>query len=202
MAVIQFPEWLKTSSFRFGFREQQVVNRGPFGAQALAVGSPVLEAEMIGLPMYHRKAQEVESFLESLKGYENKVALWNRSRPIPLGTMRGAMALAEPAAQGATVLQIVATGEAGKTLLKNDWLGLGAGLTQQVVKLAADAVADVDGVITVATTTPLRNAFPAGAAVTWDKPKALFRQKALNDGIEYVPKIGQPWALSLREDWR
>lgn len=202
MSVIQFPDALKTSSFRWRFVEQQVVNRGPFGAQGIATATPVLEAELIGNPQYWKEAQEAESFLESLKGYENQVALHNMTRPIPLGTMRGDMVLAAPATQGATVLQIVAAGEAGKTLLRNDWLGLGAGLTQQVVKLAADAVADMDGIISVQVTTPLRNTFPAGAAVTWDKPKALFRQKTLNDGIEYVPKIGQPWALSLREDWR
>lgn len=338
MSVIQFPDSLRVASFRWGFKEQQIVHRGPFGAQALATGSPVLEVEMSGVPQYWTEAQEAESFLESLKGFENHLALHNMTRPVPLGTMRGAMTLVAAAAQGATTLQIksadlgaelvtngafavdtsgwtaypsadttlsvvagamrieaavggaaypsayqsfttvagkvyevtaafskavpnggilvkngtvtgtvlvdhditasgtvrfsfTATGSttviqpivksavdgeygdfdnisvkenkaAGKTLLKNDWLGIGSGLTQQVVKVAADATADINGVISVTTTTPLRNAFAAGAAVTWDKPKALFRQKSLNEGIEYQAVIGQPWALSLREDWR
>lgn len=202
MSVITFPDALRVSSFRWRFVEQQIVHRGPFGSQAMATGSPVLEVEMSGVPQKWPEAQEAESFLESLKGYENHLALYNMTRPVPLGTMRGAMVLAANAAQGATTLQISAAGEAGKTLLKNDWLGLGSGLTQQVVKIAADATADGMGVITVTTTTPLRNAFTAGAAVTWDRPKALFRQKSLNEGIEYQPVIGSPWALSLREDWR
>jgi hypothetical protein len=93
--------------------------------------------------------------------------------------------------------------QASKTLLKGDLLGLGTGPTQQVVPIAADATANAAGQITVQLSTPLRNAFPAGTPVVWDKPKALFRQRQNSTGIEYVPGIiGQPWALDLIEDWR
>jgi hypothetical protein len=335
MSVIQWPDFV-VSSFRWRSVEQQVVHRGPFGSQALASGLPVWEVELVGSPEYWKEAQDIEAFLESLKGYENQVALHNLTRPVPLGTMRGSMVLNAAAAQGATTLQIksgdlggelVANGTfdtdtsgwtasnatlavdagrlkvtgtdttgaangvahqaiacvigktykvsanlvvgvgsigfgigttalgletyfsgysattrlvettfvatstthyvnscvdtvdgtqhgffdnitvkevlyAGATLLKNDLIGLGSGLTQQVVKVAADAMADGFGVIGITITPPLRNAFAAGAAVTWDRPKALFRQKSLNEGIEYQPVIGQAWALSLREDWR
>lgn len=89
----------------------------------------------------------------------------------------------------------------GKTLLKGDLLGIGSGLTQQVVRIHDDAISTGQGNITVNIGTPLRNAFTAGTQVRWNKPKALFRQKAINTGIEYVPVIGQPWALSLVENW-
>jgi hypothetical protein len=91
---------------------------------------------------------------------------------------------------------------AGRTLLAGDLLGIGSGPTQQVVRVTVDAVSNASGVITVSIGTPLCNAFTAGAAVIWDRPKALFRQKSANAGIEYTPGIGQPWSLSLVEDWR
>lgn len=200
--IISWPSNLGKASLRWRFVEQQIVHSGPFGSQGLATGGPVLEAEISGTPQIWAQAQDTQSFLESLKGYQNQLELWNFTRPVPLGTMRGTMTLAADVAQGATSLQIVAAGEGGKTLLKNDWLGLGSGTTQQVFKIAADATADGLGNITVTVTTPARNAFAAGANVTWDKPKALFRQKSLNEGIEFMPAVGQPWALSLREDWR
>lgn len=327
--IIQWPN-LKVASFRFRFVENQLVHSGPFGSQGLATSAPVLEAELMGVPQYWTDAEAAQTFLESLKGYQNQLALHNMTRPVPLGTLRGVMALSSPAAIGATTLQIrstdlgservangifdsglaswtitkagtsdvtvaggaasflgdganqvmlsqivptvagvehkfafdigsnginvsvgstaggaelypsttqtvgsksitfVPTGSAAyirffkssatvttldnisvkanrsglQTLKQGDWLGIGSGTTQQVVKVAADATADSAGNITITTTTPLRNAFPADSPITWDKPTALFRQKSLNDGIEFMPVVGQPWALSLREDWR
>lgn len=201
MAVIAWPG-LKVASFRWKKMHRALAFSSIFGAQAIEVSGPLLEVEMTGVPQFWIEANQTVTFLESLNGYANQLELWNLPQPIPTGTMRGSMVLASNAAQGATSLQISAgAGEAGKTLLRGDLLGIGSGLTQQVVRVTSDATANGSGVITVQIGTPLRNGFSSGQAVTWDKPKALFRQKNLNEGIEYVPVIGQPWTLSLIESY-
>jgi hypothetical protein len=82
-------------------------------------------------------------------------------------------------------------------------LGIGTVTTQQVLRIASDAVADGSGVIVVTLVAPVRGDFPIGTQVRWDRPAALFRQREDNTGIEYQPgRIGQPWALDLVEDWR
>jgi hypothetical protein len=202
VAVITWPG-LKVATFRWKKANQAIVFRSVFGAQALEGAAPLWEVELTGVPQKWADANLTVAFLESLDGFRNQIALWNLVQPVPRGTMRGDMALKVPAAQGANALTIAAGVEqASRTLLTGDLIGLGAGLTQQVVRVTADARANAQGDIVVGIGTPLRNAFPAGAAVVWDRPKALFRQRSLNDGIEYVPVIGQPWALSLIEDWR
>lgn len=201
MAVITFPD-LPVSSFRWRKANQAMVFRSPFGVQSVEASFPLWEAQLKGVVSYHADAHAMTVFLESLEGYRNQLALWNLAQPVPAGTMRGMMTLAADAAQGAQALLIVAASQAGHTLLAGDLLGLGAGLTQQVVRVAADAVADGSGVIAVTLGTPLRNAFATGSSVVWDKPKALFRQTATNDGIEFVPGVANGWALSLMEDWR
>jgi hypothetical protein len=194
---------LKVSSFRWNKYNQMAVFRSSFGSQAITTGAPLWEVDLMGVPEYWNEANQIATFLESLEGHTHQLELWNLTQPVPRGTMRGAMVLASAAAQGATTLQISGgVSEANKTLLTGDLIGLGSGLTQQVVRVMSDATADGTGLITVSIGTPLRNAFVSGAAVTWDKPKALFRQKSLNEGIEYVAVVGQPWALSLVEDWR
>lgn len=204
MAVLTWNNAYKVSSFRWNKLRRDVLFSSIFGSQALEGGSPLWEVDIQGAPQMNVEAHAMVAFLESLEGYRNQLALWNLAQPQPIGTMRGSMTLSSSAAQGAGSLVITAgAGQAGKTLLAGDLLGLGSGLTQQVVRVTANATANGSGVITVAIGTPLRNAFSGGAAVTWDRPTALFRQKSANSGIEYTPGIiGQPWSLSLVEDWR
>ena len=105
-------------------------------------------------------------------------------------------------AQGATVMTIYASRQGSKTLLAGDYLGIGAGTTQQVVMVTADAAANASGVITVSFEPPLRNALTAGAAVAWDRPKALFRRADSRSAWEYEPGTVKGMSLSLVEDWR
>ncbi len=189
-------------SFRWKKMSNAVVSKSVFGSQALETAIPVWQVEMTGVPEYREDARQIGAFIDSLDGYSNQLALWNVEHPVPDGTMRGTMTLSASAAQGATSLSIVASGQGGKTLLAGDYVGLGDGLTQQVVRVESDATANGSGVIVVSVNIPLRNAFMTGAAVEWDKPKALFRQSSLFDGIEYTPEFGQPWAMSLIEDYR
>lgn len=202
MSVRAWPN-LGVSTFRWKRTSRAVVFGSIFGSQALNSGAaPVWEVELAGVPQYWAGAIAAQTFLESLDDYTHQIELWNLVQPVPAGTMRGVMTLRDPVAQGQMFIIPTATGQAGMTLKAGDLLGIGSGPTQQVVRVAADAVADGAGSAYITINSPVRNAFSAGAAVTWDKPKALFRQKSINDGIEYQAVIGSPWSLSLIEDWR
>lgn len=202
MTVLQWNNY-PVSSFHWKKVNQALTFSSPFGTQSVEAASPLWEVTMTGVPQYWQPAHQMVAYLESFDGFRNQLELWNLAQPVPVGTLRGTPVLGADAAQGATLLAISGgIDQAGTTLLKGDLLGLGSGLTQQVVRLAADATADANGDIVVMIGTPMRNAFLAGDAVTWNKPKALFRQKTLNEGIEYQPVIGQPWTLSLIESVR
>lgn len=202
MTVLAWPN-PKVSSFRWKKAHRAAVFASMFGSQAREGAVPLWEVDLAGVPQYWPEAHQMVAFLESFGGYTHQLELWNLTQPVPLGTMRGTMLFGASAVQGATSITIDAgVGQALTTLLKGDLIGFGSGLTQQVVRATATATADASGVIVLPIGTPLRNAFAAGDAVTWNKPKALFRQKTLNEGIEYQAVIGQPWALSLLEDVR
>ena len=114
-----------------------------------------------------------------LRGRVNVLAAWDVSKPAPLGTMRGSMALSAAAAAGATSISVTAgAGQAATTLAAGDWLQVGAGLgTSQLVMVTAAAVANGSGVITPSIEPPLRQGYASATAVAWDRPLAYFRQQ-------------------------
>jgi hypothetical protein len=138
-----------------------------------------------------------------IRGRTNQLAAWDVGRPRPLGTLRGNLTLKYAVAQGETVLMLNAgAGQAGATLLPGDLIGIGSGLTQQVVMATTSTVVNGAGEIGVLIEPPLRNAFPAGAAVVWDKPKALFRSQSSKTGWEYERALVAGATLDLLEDVR
>jgi hypothetical protein len=194
---------LGVAAFSWTLEEKAIPFKSVFGSQALVVGSPTWSVEMTGLPLRHADAGRFRLFVEQLAGYRHQVALWDLSVPQPKGTLRGTLVLVGAHAQGSTSLLISGgSTQAGKTLLAGDRLGLGSGVTQQVLPVIADATADSAGEIVVSVGVPLRNGFSDGAAVEWDRPKALFRQRELAAPLTYVPGATQAWTLSLFEDWR
>lgn len=202
MAVITFPETLGLARTSWAQQRNDVAFRSSFGAQAVELSSPLWAVTLQAPPDLEKRSGGWKALGMQLRGQTNQLELWDLARPTPAGTMRGSMTLSSSAAQGATVLNIVASGETGKTLLRGDYLGLGSGLTQQVVMIIADALSDGSGVIAVTVEPFLRNAFSTGAAVTWDKPKALFRRVNSKFGWENYRARVEGFALDLIEDWR
>jgi hypothetical protein len=90
----------------------------------------------------------------------------------------------------------------GKTLLKGDYIGFGSGVTQQVCMVVADSVSTSQGYMPVNIQPPLRNAFTQGSAITWDKPKVLFRQQESNNSWDYNSIMSSGYKMSLLEDPR
>ncbi|SCX40471.1 hypothetical protein [Nitrosospira sp. Nsp1] len=202
MAIITFPDTLGVESAPWGQQRNDISFRSAFGAQGVEIALPLWVATLQAPPDLERRSGGWKVLGLQLRGQTNQLALWDLARPVPLGTMRGSMTLNASAAQGATTLSIVASGEAGKTLLKADYLGLGSGLTQQVIMVMSDATSDSSGVISVTVEPGLRNAFSAGAAVTWNKPKTLFRRVNSKFGWEYRAARAEGFSLDLIEDWR
>lgn len=198
MAIISIPTGFSVARQTWEQQRNDVEFRSMFGAQAVEVAAPVW---MTTIEASLKAPEKWQVLMMQLKGRTNQVALWNFGRPAPKGTMRGTMT-ASATAQGATSMTITASGQATKTLLAGDFLGVGAGLTQQVVMLTADATSNASGVITVSFEPPLRNALSASASVVWDKPKALFRRTDSKSSWDYEPGKVTGMSLSLREDWR
>lgn len=199
MAVIQVPVGLSIALQTWIQQRNDVEFRSRFGSQSQEASGPLWSTSITaGL----KRPELWQALMMQLRGKTNQLALWNKGRPQPVGTMRGAMTMAATA-QGATALVVTAAGQAGKTLLMGDYLGVGSGLTQQVVMVVADATANGAGVITVTTEPALRNAFAAGAGVTWDRPCVLFRRKTSTSQWDYEPgNIVKGMVLDLLEDWR
>lgn len=203
MAVITLPDELKSARVMWSHQRRDLGFSSPFGSQAVEISGPKWGASLTAPVMNDDQVGAWQALLLRLGGKTNQLALWNQVRPAPRGTMRGTMLLSAAAAQGATTLSISAAGEAGKTLLQGDYLGIGSGSQQHLLFMLDNATADGSGVILANIHPPLRNAFVLGTAVVWDKPKALFRAAASRVEWEYPRgnsvKVG---VLDLVEDWR
>lgn len=203
MTSIAFPAALGVARMTWSLQRNDMEFRSSFGSQAVEIASPVWVVSFESPPMRDTNSGVWKSLLMTLRGKTKQLELWDIQRPTPIGTMRGNMTLNGDHAQGATTLSIIATGENSKTLLAGDLLGLGSTTTQQVVMVVADATSNGSGIISVTIEPPLRNAFTGGAAVTWDKPKALFRRSESLSSWDYSPgNIVSGFKLDLIEDWR
>ncbi len=198
MSIIQVPTGLSVAAQTWAQQRNDFEFRSAFGAQALEASAPLWLSTIMATP---KRPELWQALMLQLRGKTNQLALWNMGRPQPKGTMRGTMTLGTTA-QGATALTINAAGQAGKTLLAGDYLGVGAGLTQQVVMVVADATASGAGVVSVVTEPALRNPFTSGAGVTWYRPCALFRRKDSTSKWDYEPGVVKGMSLDLIEDWR
>jgi hypothetical protein len=199
--IITFPETLQLAKQSWGQARMDIQFESVFSAQSAEISAPLWTLLMTPLSQLEHESGEWEALLLKMKGRANQLAVWNLGRSVPVGTMRGTMTLSGAHAQGATTLNISATGQGGKTLVYGDMLGLGSGITQQVVKVVEPATADVNGNITVIVESFLRNAFIDGTAVTWDKPKALFRRRSSETRMDYANYLVDGLALDLIEDW-
>jgi len=203
MAVIQFSESLERVEMTWGSKRNDSEFRSIFGAQAQEVAAPQWEVTLSAPMAPEAMSGGWKALLMQLRGRVNQIAMWDMARPVPAGTMRGDMILPSGAAQGDNTLTISTdASQSGKTLKQGDMLGMGSGLTQQVVMVVSDASADVDGNITVTVEPSLRNSFSASAVVTWDKPKALFRRNDSTSTWKYTGHMAEGFSLNLIEDWR
>lgn len=203
MSIITLPETVPIGRMSWMQQRQDMEGRSLFGAQAVEVGAPLWAISIMIPNCTHAESGEWKSLLMRLRGRTNLLAAWDVGRPRPLGTLRGNLTLKNAVTQGETVLMLNAgVGQVGATLLPGDLIGLGSGLTQQVVMATTSTVVVSSGEIGVVIEPPLRNGFPAGAAVVWDKPKALFRRQSSKVGWDYEKALVAGSTIELLEDPR
>lgn len=204
MAVITLTQMMASQieTMSWGQRRNDAASRSLFGAQVIEVAGPLWLCDFKVAALVERQGSAWKSLMLRLRGQTNQLELWDVRRPVPYGTMRGAMGLTAQGAQGASTLAISAVGQASKTLLTGDLLQLGTSVTQQVVMVTADATSDMSGNIVVNIEPQLRNTFVSGSAVTWDRPKTLFRRIESETKWDYSPRVIRGFTVSLIEDWR
>lgn len=202
MSIIQIPAGLKIAQQVWGQQRNDLEFRSIFGAQAIEGTGPLWVASITATPYKHGQAGMWQSLMLALRGRVNQLAMWNMERPAPAGTMRGSMSLSAAAPGGSTALAIVSAGQAIKTLLAGDFVGLGSGLNQQVVMVTSNAVSNGSGVITINIEPPLRYSFAAGSGIAWDRPTALFRRKTSLSSWDISPGILSNMMLDFLEDTR
>ncbi len=201
MAIITFSSTLKVARCTWAQQRNDIEFRSVFGFQANEVSGPLWSVMLESTIGLEANSGEWKALGMRLQGKNNQLAMWDLARPVPLGTMRGTMTLNTAAAQGATALSIIASGQSAKTLLQGDLLGIGTLLTQQVVMVVADATSDGSGIISVTTEPALRNAHLIAASVTWDRPKALFRRVDSKYGWNNYGPVAEGFTLDLLENW-
>lgn len=122
---------------------------------------------------YDERAQ-LEGFLSRLSGGEHRLALWDVARPLRRGTCNLAgVTVSQAAVQFAGALMLSGCG-ASTTMLAGSRLAVATSTGAQLMQVCADAIANASGVMVVEVRDKLRGAVTAGAAVTLDKPTALF----------------------------
>ena len=200
--IVEFPSALTlVTRIAWGQIRRDIEFESVFGSQVGEIDVPLWTALLTPARFNRDQYAEWESILLQLQGKQNQLALWHLDRPAPRGTMRGSMVFNGAHARGADTLNITATGQGGTTLLKGDMLGFGSGITQQVIKIKAPATADGSGNITVTVEAQLRNDFANGAAIVWDKPKALFRRKSSEMSMDHSRGGVDGTPLDLVENW-
>lgn len=215
MSVVTWPAGLKAPA-------EFTISQARYDQVELSDATGHAAARIFGPPRWQVALRSVDAFslaeagvyeamLLQLRGGINHLALYDFVRSAPQGTMRGTLTLngAHVAGQGTAVLPLSVTGGAGQastTLKMGDWLQIGSSGSpgaSQLVKVVADATANGSGVIALTVEPPLRTAFSSGAAVTWDKPVAYYKQTGKPQWSYRPNKVFKQsgFALDLLESW-
>lgn len=192
MSTIALPELFAPLHCRFKSVVNQRVNASPFGGSEQAIDMLndrwTCSVELDSLN--NDDAASIEAFINAMRGQTNVCNLWHFARPVPRGTVRGALTAAA-AAQGAASLVISGCTPSTGTLKAGDMLGLGGLL----LMVASDCTA-VAGTVTVPLVNRLRKT--VSGTVTWDKPTAPFRLLNSSD-VQYGLGVSDPVSLDFGE---
>jgi hypothetical protein len=188
-----------------------------FGPIRMVRGSGVsplsVNEQFIELPYSHRWVQivvlapstpaqraQIEGEAERWINPDNRVLLWHLGQPAPNGTMRGSPTLNGAHSQGATSLVLASAG-ANATILRGDMLGVttSASYNIQLVRVVADATANGSGAVTVSIEPALRASASGGAAIVWDKPKAMWRPRETRYMSRYMGSTADTFRIEFIE---
>ena len=192
MATFDLPSSLKPATMEWGSIKAGVQFRSPFNGNVESVEFPgerwrASLTFSLGTPDL---AAQAEAFFARVAGGSERVRLRHFLRPAPVGTMRGSPTLNTAAARGDLQVLINTTG----TLKAGDFFKVGG----QLFQCLADCTPST-GVLTVPLVQRVRAALGSGAAVTWDRPTALFICPAMTFAAGYSPGQAAPMAVDFEE---
>lgn len=175
MTTFAFPTLTRRhpQEWTFGQTNNALVHTSPLSKQVQTVELP---GARWACSMRYRNLTDVDralldAFLAQLRGHANRFTLYDFSKSVPSGTMRGSLTTSGSTAAGATSCVITGGGgQASTTLLAGDKLNIGGELKMVV----ANATANGSGVITVTVEPPFRGTIGNGVGVVWERPTALF----------------------------
>jgi hypothetical protein len=183
MTTIAWPSGFIPASLRFTQSTNNLRFTSPFYGPAESRGlAPALWMVNITMPLKQHN-REFAAFLLKLRGGINDFTMYDFTRPVPVGTMRGTLTLNTSATAWDDSLSITGgAGQAGTTLKAGDWLSAGG----QLFMVAADATADGSGVVSVDVEPPVRSDIASGQSVTWNKPTATYRISSTDNGFDVL----------------
>lgn len=167
MATIDHPTWLKPAALEWVSKKSGIQSRSPITGATEAIEFPA-ERWQISATYPERLLRDsgaAEAFFARVVGGVERIRIYNWLRPVPRGSMRGTPTLNAAIARGARQIAINTTG----TLEAGDFFKVGNQLHQ-----AFTSAVPSGGVLLVDVVHRVRAASPAGTAVLWDRPTALF----------------------------
>jgi hypothetical protein len=200
MAVYDFPEALKASVASFCLSKAGVQFRSPFNGTLQAVGFAAERwtCSLTTPGIATAESGDTEAFLNLLAGGVNFIRIYHPGRPYPVGTLKGSPIMQTAAARGATQI-VLGNCTPGATLKAGDMLGVAVGT--QLFQVAFDCTANLAGTMTVPLVNRVRAGISSGAAVTWQRPYALFACPAMRNDTVHRPGYLDSAAIDLVEVW-
>lgn len=202
MSTLSYPTTKPFTPSEFTLTLQRNIvgkRRNPFSGrrQTIEHPGPLWVATIVYTPSSHDDRAEVEAFWNLASAATNKVALWHFVRPLPRGTLQ-ANTTSGAGSLGASTININAT--TGLTLKAGDMVSFAhSSGAKQLCMVTAD-VTSVSGVMTAVPFVPaLTGAVSNGAAVTVNKPTALFQPEETFVSMPYVPGYAQSFPVVLIE---
>ena len=175
MTTYAFPTLARRvpSDWTFGQRSNCRIHTSPLSGQVQTVELP--GARWLCSLRYRNLLDPdrglIEAFFAKLRGQANRFTIYDFTKPVPQGTMRGSPVTSGSTAAGATAFTISAGGgQANTTLVVGDKLNVGGELKIVVAAVTLNG----SGVGTVTVEPPFRSTIGGGSAVAWDRPTAVF----------------------------
>lgn len=195
MSLITLPTQFKVSGCQLDLDVNTRVGASPFGGSEQAVDLLndrwLMSCELP--PAAASDARWREAWIASMRGQVNWVALYHFQNPYPAGTARGTMLVNGAVSKGASSISIDGIIPSTGTLLAGDLIGAAG----QLLMVAADATAS-GGAVTLSLVNRVRAAIADNAAVSWNKPTALFRLLS-SSGVKYTPGLAAGMQLEFGE---
>lgn len=163
--------WLNlVESMRMEPRSHVRASRSPYDGSVQTVGMPggYWQAVLTFRRLHADTVGVVRALVAQLQGGATRLRLYDLTRPVPRGTLRG-----EPRVNGANQIgqSLAIDGcEAGADLQAGDMIGVSG----QLLMVTERCIANASGQMTVAVNFPLLTAPADNAIIEWDRVKALF----------------------------